>query len=792
MIKNYIKIAFRNLWKHKGYSALNIAGLAIGMSAGFLIILYLNFKNSYDDFHPNGDRTYRVVTDIKTPSDSFETPVVDWNQLNELEAEFPEIEYQTLIQGETADFKVGNENYREDFMAANENFFDIFGFELLQGNPASALKEPLSVVLTQETAQRYFPNENAVGKSIKFQSGQYTVTVTGIIENMPENTMLNGEMILSISSYFEVIDPEIKESWANFSNLGFVVLAPGTDPDAFESKIKEYNTRVHGDKMEGSGLTLTYYLEPIEDVHLYSNRGQSAQISNVYIFGIVALFIILIASINFINLTTARSVERAKEVGIRKVVGAQRNQLAFQFLSESIVVCMIAFLLSVGITMAALPYFNQMAGHVVADGILSNPQYIMGLFILSILIALTAGIYPALVLSSFAPIKVLKGVFSTSTSGGLLRKGLVISQFTISLVMIISTIIVYNQTDFMRNQDLGFDKEQMLVIETDRTDKAELFVQKISGNSKIQSISTASAVPGGGGDESEALSTIVNAQGQEQTMTLTRYTVNEDYINQLGMKVIAGRNFSKQFATDSTNAMIINEKTVNLLGFATPQEAIGTRFDQWGRQGSIVGVIADFHLDSLQEEIAPLSFVYQDEANVLVNIKIASADVASILPFIESTFKEVFSDKYFDYFFLDESFDEQYREEDQFAQLFLNFAILAIFISCLGLLGLASYSTLQRKREIGIRKVLGASAAGIVNLISINFLKLVGIAILISVPISWYIMNEWLSDFAYRIDISIWVFVVAGLLAMTIAVITVAGQAIKAAVANPVDSIKTD
>lgn len=792
MIKNIFTIAFRNLWKYRGYSALNIVGLAIGMSASFMIILYLNFQKSYDSFHPNGDRTYRIVTDIKTSSDSYETPVVDWNILKEIQTEFPEVEHQTLILGETDDFKVDNDNYREKYLAANEDFFDIFGLELMEGNEETALEKPLSVVLTKETAKRYFPGVDAIGKTIKFNKGQYNLTVTGIMNDIPENTMLSGEMVISISSYFEVIDPELKESWADFSNLGFVVLAKDTDYKMFENKIADYNQRAHGSQMKQTGMTLEYFLEPIEDIHLYSNRGQSAQISNFYIFGFVALFILLIASINFINLTTARSVERAKEVGIRKVVGAQKSQLVFQFLSESIIVCLIAFILSVAISALVLPYFNQLSGQTVANGIFNNPQYIFSLLGISLIISLTAGFYPALILSSFAPIRVLKGKFANSSSGELLRKGLVISQFAISLVMIISTIIVYSQTNFMRNQDLGFEKEQLLVIETDRTDKTDLFVQELLNNSNIKSISTASAVPGGRGDNNDALSTIVNAQGQNQSLTLTRYLVDEEYIEQMGMKVIAGRNFSSELSTDSLNAMIINEKTVDLLGFATPQDAIGTSFSQWGRKGTIVGVIEDFHFTSLQEKIAPLSFVYSDKKNLLVNIKLDATNTSNILPMIEGVFKEVFSDVTFDYFFLDESFDQQYRGQDKFAKLFLNFAVLAILISILGLLGLASYSTLQRKREIGIRKVLGASALGIVNLITINFLKIVGIAILISVPISYLIMNEWLADFAYRIDISIWVFVVAGLSAMAIALFTVAGQAIKAATANPIKSLRTE
>lgn len=792
MIKNIFTIAFRNLWKYRGYSALNIVGLAIGMSASFMIILYLNFQKSYDSFHPNGDRTYRIVTDIKTSSDSYETPVVDWNILKEIQTEFPEVEHQTLVLGETDDFKVDNDNYREKYLAANEDFFDIFGFELLEGNEETALEKPLSVVLSKETAKRYFPDVDAIGKTIKFSKGQYNLTVTGIMNDIPENTMLSGEMVISISSYFEVINPELKESWADFSNLGFVVLAKDTDYKMFENKIADYNQRAHGSQMKQTGMTLEYFLEPIEDIHLYSNRGQSAQISNFYIFGFVALFILLIASINFINLTTARSVERAKEVGIRKVVGAQKSQLVFQFLSESIIVCLIAFILSVVISALVLPYFNQLSGQTVANGIFNNPQYIFSLLGISLIISLTAGFYPALILSSFAPIRVLKGKFANSSSGELLRKGLVISQFAISLVMIISTIIVYSQTNFMRNQDLGFEKEQLLVIETDRTDKTDLFVQELLNNSNIKSISTSSAVPGGRGDNSDALSTIVNAQGQNQSLTLTRYLVDEEYIEQMGMKVIAGRNFSSELSTDSLNAMIINEKTVDLLGFATPQDAIGTSFSQWGRKGTIVGVIEDFHFTSLQESIAPLSFAYSDRKNLLVNIKLDATNTSNVLPIIEGVFNEVFSDVTFDYFFLDESFDQQYRRQDQFAKLFLNFAVLAILISILGLFGLASYSTLQRKREIGIRKVLGASVLRIVNLITINFMKLVGIAILISVPISYLIMNDWLSDFAYRIDIGIWVFLVAGLSAMAIALFTVAGQAIKAATVNPIKSLRTE
>ncbi|MGB3590724.1 MAG: ABC transporter permease [Nonlabens sp.] len=792
MIKNYFKVALRNLWKHRGYAALNIMGLAIGMAASFLIVLYLIQEMGYDRFHPAGERTYRVVTDLKTPSDSFQTTVLDWNRLEEFATAFPEIESYSMVMGATYDIKIGNDNYREELMAANEDFFTIFGYQLLEGNPSTALKDPLSMVLTESSAQRYFPDGNAMGKTFRIRANQNTVTVTGIMEDLPQNTMLDGNMILSISSIYEVIDPDIKESWANFESYGFAVLAAGTDAKVLEEKMAGLNQEKHGAQMESSQLTLEYFLEPIEDIHLYSARGQSPQITNIYIFAIVALFILCIAAINFINLTTARSVERAKEVGIRKVIGAQRGQLASQFLSESLVVCLLSFVLALGITAAALPYFNTLAGSVVATSIFGQPYYILSLLVVAIIIAVAAGSYPAIILSSYKPIKVLKGKFSNSSSGEALRKGLVISQFTISLVMIISTIIVYNQTVFMRGQDLGFEKEQLLVIPTDNSSKTKLFKQKLATIPQITSISTSSNLPGNGGDSSTALSLVKNKSGQNQTLSMSRYIIDHYFIDQLGMKIIAGRNFSKEFATDSTSAMILNRKAVNLLGYANAQDAIGASFEQWGRNGVVVGVVQDFHMESLQDEIEPLSMVYSNNSNLLVNIKVAGSVLNNVLPQVEQAYKSVFIDKSYDYFFLDEDFDEQYRSEDQFARLSLNFAFLAIFISCLGLLGLASYSTLQRKREIGIRKVLGASSAGIVNLMSLNFLKLVGIAILIASPIAWYLMHNWLADFAYRIDIGIWVFVGAGLIAMTIAVVTVAGQAIKAAIANPVDSLKTE
>ncbi len=793
MIKNYFKIAFRNLWRHKGYSAINIGGLAVGMTAGFLLLLYIGYEMSYESFHSNKDQLYRVVTDIKTPSDDYKTPVVDWNILSEITAEFPEIQNSTRLFDTEFDVQKDGANFNEDrVLGVDDTFFEIFDYKLLQGNPSEVLKAPFSLVLSETTAKKYFGNENALGKTLKIMDDSRVATVTGIMQDNPDNTQIKSDLLISISTYTEVLDPSLNQSWADFSNRGFVVLNKNVNTKDLENKIAAFNQRIHGDAMRETELDLTYFLEPIEDIYLYSERGSSPQIGNVYIFLIVALFILLIASINFINLTTARSVERAKEVGIRKVIGAQKSQLSIQFLSESIVICLFAFILAIVFTWIALPYFNELAGKEIASSIWDNPLYPLSLFGIAILIALFAGSYPALVLSSFKPIQVLKGKFSSTSRGALLRKGLVISQFTISVVMIVCTIIVYNQISFMRDQDLGFNMDQVMIVETDGSAQQKRMIDELEKIPSIVSISTAATVPGGGGDNSQALSKIVNQQGNEQTLTIERYRIDDEYIDQFGLKLLAGRNFSRELASDSLNSMIINEKALQLLGYSDPQEVIGKGFDQWGRQGQVIGVVKDFHMTTLKEEIAPLSMVYNNTGNSLINVKMSGVNVQQTVAQIEESFRKSFPNKSFYYEFVNDLFHEQYQAEELFGKLFLGFALLAIFISCLGLFGLASYSTLQRRREIGIRKVLGASSIGIVNLLSKDFLKLVLISVLIATPIAWFAMDEWLQDFAYRMNLSWWIFALAGALAIGIALFTVSFQAIKAAIANPVNSIKTE
>jgi putative ABC transport system permease protein len=510
----------------------------------------------------------------------------------------------------------------------------------------------------------------------------------------------------------------------------------------------------------------------------------------VYIFSVVAVFILLIACINFINLTTARSAERAKEVGIRKVVGALRFQLARQFISESVIICLVAFIVSLFLCMLILPLFNQLAGKEISSSIFNNPLHIISLFGLSLFIGVIAGFYPSLVLSSFKPVSVLKGRFSTGTRGLILRKSLVVFQFTISIILIAATIIVYRQLNFMRSRDLGFSKEQTILINTNYDKNKDAFKQSLSSIPGVLSSCYSSSVPGGG--YNSAYSLVENKAGDMQKTNLDLYFVDFDYINQFKLKMVAGRAFSKNFTTDSTQAMVINESAAKMLGYGSPQEALNKKFRQWGRQGNIVGVVKDFNYKSLRQNITPLTMRVDPGSFGLISIKVAGNNLPATIKAIGNQWNQIIPNRPFEYNFLDEFFDRQYRDEDHFGNLFLNFAVLAIFISCLGLLGLSSYSTMQRTKEIGIRKVLGASVSGIVNLLSIEFIKLVLIALIIAAPVAWFGMNKWLQDFAYRTNITWWVFGLAGLASVFIAFSTIAYQAIKAAIANPVNSLRTE
>jgi putative ABC transport system permease protein len=794
MLKNHFKIALRNLWRHRGFSFINITGLAIGITACFFIFTYVAFELSYDKFNTKADRIYRLVTDIKTPSETINTEVTSWAFAPNIKADFPEVESFVRISGGSFLVRKDNVKFQEEkTIFADSTLFKIFDFKLLKGDPNTALSAQASIVFTESAAKKYFGDKNPVGQTVLITGDAIPATVTGIMKDMPANSQFKADMVVSMTTLTKKFNAGLENQWGNYGAVSYLLLKPGTNAKALQAKFPAFMEKRNGVEAKKQQMFATLFLEPLKDVYLKSTRGgqETGSMNNVYIFSIIAVFILLIACINFINLTTARSVERAKEVGIRKVVGAAKSELAGQFIGESVVLCLIAFLITVALSALLLPVFNQLAGKVVSPGIFSSAWPVIILLGTAVGIGLLAGIYPAMVLSSFKPVLVLKGRFSTSTKGSLLRKTLVVTQFTISIFLIIGTIIVYNQMDFMQNRDLGFSKDQMIVLDTNGDPAKEAFKQAVQSLPGVKSTSLSSSIPGGG--NAGAYSEIENKKGDLQIANLDLYFVDFDYLNQFKIKMVAGRGFSRDFlATDTAQAMILNEEAVKLFGYSTPEQAIGRRFKQWGREGKIVGVMKNFHFRSLQEKIKPLSMRVELRNLNLVSVKVAGGNVKGTLAAIEAKWKELIPARPFSYFFLDEFFDRQYRAEQRFGKLFFNFAILAIFISCLGLLGLASYSTYQRTREIGIRKVLGATTSGIVNMLSKDFMKLVAISFVIATPLAWYFMHKWLENFAYKIDIQWWVFLLAGVLAMVVAISTISFQAIKAALSNPVKSLRSE
>ena len=798
MLKNYLKIALRNLWKHKVFSFINITGLAVGMTACFLIFLYVHFELSYDSFHSKADRIYRLATDVKTPTETLYNGTTNIPVVPAIKNDFPEVESYVRVADLGILVRKGDLKFQEDnIRVVDSTFFRVFDFKLLKGDMNKALQAPFTVVLTQTTAKKYFGDKDPVGQTLTFdtEDGDRTATVTGLMEDFPENSQIKASMLLSMPSLIQVYAKNYADNWTVHHPASYLLLYPHTNPKTLEAKLPAFLQRRIGEMMAKNKMFYTLTLHPLKEVYLhfgnkYAWSGVDGSERNVYIFSIVAVLILLIACFNFINLTTARAAERAKEVGIRKVVGAQRRQLSLQFIGESIILCCCAFLLTLILSALLIPLFNQLAGKTVSKGLFQNWPAIGCLWLGAIGIGLLAGSYPAWVLSAFRPVTVLKGRFVTGGKGVLLRKGLVITQFTISLALIAATIIVYRQMSYMRSQDLGFQKDQMLVISTFNEKPQYVFRDAISRLKGVKGSTFSSAVPGG--DNSSAYTKMENVSSEMQESNMDLYFVDFDYIDQYKMKLVAGRAFSRDMATDSTQAMVINEATAKVLGYSTPQQAIGRRFSQWGRDGKIIGVLKDFHVRSLQQAIKPLTMRIEPDSWWQLSVHVAARDLPNTMAAIEKQWNALVPGRPFTYNFLDASFDKQYRGEERFGNLFFYFSILAIVVSCLGLLGLVAYSTVQRTKEIGIRKVMGASVLNVVTLLSKDLIKLVLIAVIIAVPVVWYAMYQWLQGFAYRTTVEWWVFALSGLLAVAVALFTISFQSIKAALVNPIQSLRSE
>jgi len=793
MFKNYFKIAFRNLRSKKFYASINILGLAIGMCCCILIFLYVSHELSYDKFHTKTDRIYRVVTNIKTPTETLNIGVTSAPMAAYMKADFPEVEEMVRLDKARFLLQQGDLTFQEDnAMITDSTFFNVFSFTLLRGNPSTALVEPFSVVLTEDAAKKYFGNKEPMGQRLRME-GEYDLKVTGVMQNVPESSNFTFDVLLSLSTQAKLY-PEAMEQWGSFGYQSYVLLAEQANPLELESKLPDFLAKYIGNEDDGEGMHYSLFLEPLTHVY-FSERPapKRGSLTNIKIFSVIAAFILLIAGINFMNLATARATERAKEVGIRKVVGALRQQLTVQFLCEAILLSLLAFIIAVLGSELLLPAFNQLAGKTVAISIFQNAYHLPLFLGVAFGIGLLAGIYPALVLSRFKSVAILKGRFSSSPRGVWLRKGLVVVQFTISIILMAGTAVVYTQLHFMRNQALGFKKDQMLIIDFRGDDaiqkKIETFKQQLGNVSGINLAAASSSVPTR--NSHGAYSEIENPAGDMQASNINLFYVDHDFLHQYEMQLAAGRLFSRDFSTD-TSALIVNEALVKSYGYQSPEEIIGKKFSQWGVEGEIIGVIKDYHYRSLQQEVAPITIRLEPDNARYISLNLKGENIASTVSALEQQWKAMAPQRPFNYFFLDEAFDQQYRSEMRFGQLFICFAGLAIFIACLGLLGLISYTVVQRTKEIGIRKVLGASVQSIVTLLTKDFLSLVALAFLLATPVAWYVMHQWLQDFANRIDIEWWVFALAGVLALFIAMLTVCFQSIKAAFANPVDTLRNE
>ena len=799
MFKNYLTIAFRNIKKHIGYSLINVAGLAIGMACCILILLFVFDELSYDKFHENHDRIYRVTRKwfnadgvVNLHLGHVAPPVAPL-----LKNDFPEIVHAVRIIG-AGGILVGNEAafYEEPrLFFAEEDVFDAFTFDMIAGDPETALKDPFSMVITDEMAERYFGSEDPIGKSltIKTSAQKADMKVTGVIKPLPQNSHFHPNLLGSFKTYEAVVGDRELQSWSSNNYATYLLMTEGYDIDRLKSQLDPFIDRHYGEgRSEGTKLEL----QRLTDIHLFSHLDSeieaNSDITYVYVFSIIALFILLIACVNFMNLATARSAGRAKEVGLRKVIGAQRPQLIRQFLSESIITAIISLLLALGIVLLVLPKFNQFIGRNLSLNISATSSRFISLLFIATFVGLVSGIYPAVFLSAFKPVRVLKGNLDAGKKGFSFRTVLVVFQFAISIILIICVGVVSSQLDYMQTRNLGFDEVHVVVLPSSPRIifRLEGFKTRLLQNPNILSISAAKRVPSGRLLDSAGARVLSGETSEPVKFRIAQLRVDYDYLPTFKMELAAGRNFSREMGTDPTQAFIINETAAKRIGWESPEEAVGKGFGYGQRNGQIIGVVKDFHFESFHQEISPIVMFLSKTDLSQISIRIGPENIPQTMAFLKDIWAEMRPDYPFSYYFIDENFDQLYRSEENLGRIFSLFAFLSVLIGCLGLFGLASYSAERRTKEIGIRKVLGASASGITVLLSKEFTKWVLLANVIAWPAAYLIMSKWLQNFAYRSGIGFGTFFLAGGIAWGIAFLTVAYQAIKASIADPITALK--
>ncbi len=805
MIKNYIKIAWRNIKRQKAYAGINILGLAIGIAACLLILQYVSFELSYENFHAKKDRIYRVHQD-RYDNGKLSTQWAGGAYAvgNSFKEAIPEIEdYVKVVGNGEVVAEINNQPLKiEKVFFASGSFFNIFTFPLLSGNAKTALAEPFTAAISETTARTLYGNTNALGKVLKLNRNS-DYTITAVFKDAPSNTQLKPDILLSYATFlkFQGPDNNPETAWAWDGCLTYLLLRPDVNPAAVESKFPSIVEKGVGELLKRFNASVTYSLLPMEDIHLYSHYmqepGPNGDGKTVYLLLGIAFFIVVIAWVNYINLATARAINRAREVGVRKAIGSQRRQLIFQFLTESALLNAFALALALLLVTVAIPAFNKLSGQQLSFSLFGNADFWIGLVALFVTGVFFSGLYPAFVLSGFKPIEVLKGKMVTTGKGALLRKGLVVFQFAASLFLLIGTVTVYQQIQYMRKQSLGINIEQTLVvrppivgIDSTYLQKMTAFKEELKQQTSIKAATISSSIPGGAVDWNAGGIKLVGTD--ESTQKQYRVIgVDYDFIRMYGLKLIAGRIFSKDFGTDA-DAVIFNRKGVEQLGFDKPEEAIGKKIDFWGKQYTVAGVTENFHQQSLREAYEPLILRLIPDIRGYLSVRTNSSQASQTIANVKANWNKFFPGNTFEYFFLDDHFNEQYKADQRFGQVFGLFTTLAILVACLGLFGLASFTTLQRTKEIGIRKVLGASVPDIMKLLYQEFALLLVIAFAVATPLAWFTISNWLQGYAFRINIQWAYFIIPFVVIVVIALLTVSFQSVKAALANPVKSLRTE
>ena len=792
MIRNFLITALRNFTKHKFFTFINITGLSVGMASCLLILSFVFHELSYDKFHSNHKNIYRIcargvigdtkINQVYTTAKLPETLIMEFGEV---------VNAVRFRDRHDVKVQVDKDIYNESNIAAvDSTFFSVFNFALTKGASETALTEPNSMVITESTAKRYFGHEDPINKIVKVWES-IDFKITGVMKDMPVNSHFHFDVLLSMSTFPE----QLNDPWWNNNFKTYIVLSEGADPEALEAKFPEFIKKYVGEGKDdweewlASGNNWEYFLQPLSSIHLNSNlNGEfeaNGNINYIYIFITAAVLIVIIASVNFMNLSTAKSEQRSKEVGLRKVIGSGKSLLIFQFLYEAIFMSITAFLMSVLLVLAALPWFNSFTGKafVIWDmyNLTTIPYLLTGVLALGIL----SGLYPAFYLSSFRPIEVLKSSITGRNNGITLRGVLVVGQFVISIFLILGTLIVYRQLSFIQNANLGFNKEQIIILEGAEAlaGKADVFKEKLLSNSNIKNVSTSNTIPGKG-----FMNWGCSAEGQDGWMTLNMNLTDYNFLETFEISMAQGRYFSNEFPSDSS-AIIINESAQKVLNWEDPLQR---KIHMINRDYHVIGVIKDYHYESLHSDVRPMGILMSTEVwhTNFASIKITGIDIPETLAFIESNWESITGDFPYQYSFFDQEYQQLYDNEIQTSNMFIFFAIIAIFIACLGLFALSAFVAEKRTKEIGIRKVNGAGINSILVMFSSGFTKWVLIAFIISVPLSYFVMQKWLQNFAYKVELSWWIFMIGGIAALIIALLTVSFQSIKAALKNPVDALR--